>query len=99
MMNYTTDAGIRVIVSDNINPDGNPDTRTHNANVYLSFPIEAGNHVWTMADWFGTGPYTTAVSKNGRFAASFKGVNVQDVEDVMRHIDFWRNRWNYAEKI
>jgi hypothetical protein len=80
MMNYETNNGIRVIVSDN--------TDENHANMYVSVPTECADDVWTLADFVKVGPYTGPV-KNGRFAASFKDVHTMDVDDAIRHIDYW----------
>ncbi len=88
LMNFTADNGIRVIVSDNIEGD---EFYGDTANLYVSVPVEIADSVWTLADFLKTGPYTMP-AKNGRFAASFKDINVQDMEDAISHMAYWHNR-------
>lgn len=58
------------------------DTDWNTGNVMVSVPETDASAIWAIADWFKTGPLTMPV-RNGRIAASFKSVYVDEIPTLV----------------
>ena len=76
----STENGIRFYPTPVIDADWNT------GNVMVSVPVTDADMVWAIADWFKTGPFTMP-AKNGRIAASFKDVYVDEIEMLIGFIN------------
>lgn len=72
----TTESGIKFYVTPVIDEDWNA------GNVMVSLPETERDTVWSIADWFKTGP-TTKGTKSGGIVATFKDVYVDEVPTLV----------------
>lgn len=86
----TSGNGTRFYVSGDLGVDGR-------VNLMVSIPEGQHDTVWTMADWFmsaawfncGTvhNGFSTGPTRNGRLAATFKGVEAHAIPSLVRFLD------------